>query len=203
MTEAMYRIESLPNPPGHMGMRVALAAVPHLLPLVGLALFDWDVFEAAMTYWASLGAYLVYAILRMWRASKRLAQFFILHGGVFWLASIEFVFMVKDGPAPWLRLLLYALLAAGGIALQEWRLGRLEVSEGREPQGLTLIGRFYVRFLVLAFSLFMVDGVAPRTQGWLLLGMAAAIESALAMLAARWPWRLVRNVPAASPPVAP
>lgn len=210
MDHALYRIEKVERPPGPIGVHVAVALLGHAWPVAGMLLFGWDVLEAAFAYWGGLGAFLIVGILRILPVSRPLAGFFALHGGVFWLASLQLVSLLREPGTSWTdigwaKLLGIAALAGGTVAFQEWRYGRLEAAAGRTVEGLGLAGRYYWRFGLMAFLVFMVADVSPLLAGWLLVGISTAVDALAAILNTLHPRRVVRNAPAteASPDTPP
>ena len=203
MSEALYRIEKVERPPGPLGAHIAIAVLGHLWPLVGMLLFGWDVLEAAFAYWGGLGAFLIVGLVRILPVSRPVAGFFALHGGVFWLASLQLVSWLRDPGTSWTdigwaKLLGIAALAGGTVVFQEWRYTRQEAAAGRRVEGLGLAGRYYWRFGLMAFLVFLLGDVSPRAAGWLLVGISGAVDAAAATVGALWPKRVVRNAPPAA-----
>ena len=200
MSEALYRIEKVERPPGPVALHVGVAIAGHLWPIGGMLLFGWDVLEAAFAYWGGLGAFLVVGIVRMLPVSKPVAGFFALHGGIFWLASLQLVSWLREPGTSWTeigwaKLLGIAALNGGTVVVQEWRYGRLEAAAGRTVEGLGLAGRYYWRFGLLAFLVFMVADVSPLAAGWLLVGLSTTVDAIAAVCGTLWPRRVVRNTP--------
>lgn len=205
MSEALYRIEKVERPPGPVGVHIGIALVGHLWPIVGMLFFGWDVLEAAFAYWGGLGAFLVVGIVRILPVSRAVAGFFALHGGVFWLASLQLVSWLREPGVSWTdigwaKLLGIAALAGGTVVFQELRRGRMEAAAGRTVEGLGLVGRYYWRFGVLAFLMFMVADGNPLGAGWLLVGISTAVDAVAAVCGTLWPRRVVRNQPATADP---
>lgn len=168
-----------------------------------MLLFGWDVLEAAFAYWGGLGAFLLIGVARILPVARPVAAFFALHGGIFWLASLQLVSWLREPGTSWTdlgwaKLLGIAALAGGTVLLQEWRHGRLEASAGRTVEGLGLVGRYYWRFGLMAFLVFMVADLNPLGAGWLLVGISTAVDILATIVRTLWPRRVVRN----SPPVA-
>lgn len=203
MSEALYRIESVERRPGPLGFHLAVGVLGHVWPIAGMLLFGWDVLEVAFAYWGGLGAFLAVGVVRILPVQRWVAGFFALHGGIFWLASLQLVSELRAPGTTWMdigwgKLLGIAALSGGTVLFQEFRYGRLEAAAGRTVEGLGLVGRYYWRFGLMAFLLFMVADVSPRGAGWLLVGISTTVDTLATIVGTLWPRRVFRNSPTPS-----
>lgn len=149
--------------------------VANLVPLVGVLLFDWQVFDIVLLYWVEnvvIGLVNVVRMLICGPVRKYpLVAFFILHYGIFCFAHLQAVTTLFDGPErivdvwqlyfsmPWAQVLKSPLwFGIGAIAASHAFSFFANFVAGKEYRATSidkLMGRPYGRIVVLQLAILL------------------------------------------------
>jgi hypothetical protein len=217
------RLVRAPRAPGRVATRVAIAVLPHLVPLVGLLWLGWSVFDMALAYWGALAATYLYSLVRLAPRSKLAAGFFAFHAGGFLLACLMLVVIGIGGygdtvchatagghtcttdhvQMPWGRVLAVAGPAALGFILQEHARAKANSAIGNRLGTALLVGRYYARMVVLFCLVIGLMGVvSPTAAGWALFAVASILDLGTTLVVVFWPIRVqakTEAIPVAAP----